>query len=74
MLSVLQTTQSTRRNVWEQVQFSENKLRIFAFLSSISEPVLKVQNLISDINQTDDWGYKNHEVTLGQPLIFEPHH
>lgn len=73
MLSVLQTTQSMRRNAWEQVKFSENKLHVFSFLSSLLESVLKVQNLIFGIKRTDDWGYKYHKVTLEQPLIFESH-
>lgn len=30
------------------------------------EPALKVQNLISNINRTDNWEYKHHIVTLRQ--------
>ncbi|RMC22029.1 hypothetical protein DUI87_02900 [Hirundo rustica rustica] len=34
--------------------------------SLLLEPVLKAQDSIYSTNRTDDWGYKHHEVTLGQ--------
>ena len=37
--------------------------------SSLSELVLKAQNIIPGINGTHDWGYKHHNVTLGQLYI-----
>lgn len=43
---------------------SQNKLHT-SFPSSLLEPVLKVQNLISCINRTDSWGYKDHKVIPG---------